>query len=142
MEWNTVETLFDLAGAVLLGGLTVLDVKNKRIPVICPFVFGVVSFIFRGASMVFDTMLGMAPGAVVIIVSLFSKGQIGIGDGIVIIFLGGMLGGSESVEVLILSLIFVFLFSAVGLLMKKLSKKTALPFIPFYFAAYLGVVYL
>lgn len=89
-----------------------------------------------------DTIFGMFPGIIVLAASVISKGQVGIGDGIVLTVAGGMLGGSESVEVFILSLLLVFIFSCIGLSIKKLSRKSALPFVPFYFAAYMGVVYL
>lgn len=89
-----------------------------------------------------DTIVGMFPGIIVLAVSVISKGQVGIGDGIVLTAAGGMLEGSESVEVFILSLLLVFIFSCIGLIIKKLSRKSALPFVPFYFAAYMGVVYL
>lgn len=89
-----------------------------------------------------DTIVGMFPGIIVLAASVISKGQVGIGDGIVLTAAGGMLEGSESVEVFILSLLLVFIFSCIGLIIKKLSRKSALPFVPFYFAAYMGVVYL
>ena len=74
--------------------------------------------------------------------SVISKGQVGIGDGIVLTVAGGMLGGSESVEVFILSLLLVFIFSCIGLSIKKLSRKSALPFVPFYFAAYGSCIFM
>lgn len=140
MGWEDIGFSYRLVGLVMLGGLTVIDLKNKRIPVIFPVIFGCLGFVLRGGSMFFDTVMGMVPGAIVVIVSLISQGQIGMGDGILILFTGGVLGVAESVEVFILSLISVCLFSSIGLVLKKFSKKTVLPYVPFYFTAYLGVV--
>lgn len=140
MDWEDIGFSYYVVGLVMLGGLTVLDIRKRQIPVIFPVIFGCFGFVLRGGSMVFDTVMGMIPGAIVVIVSIISQGHIGMGDGILILFAGGVLGAAKSVEVFILSLINVCLFSAAGLVLKKFSKKTVLPYVPFYFTAYLGVV--
>ena len=91
---------------------------------------------------ILDGAVGMVPGILVLLVRVAASGQIGFGDGILLISVSGILGGIESIEAFMLSLFLVSVFSLGGLILKKLSRKSKLPFVPFYFAAYMGVVYL
>lgn len=169
---KTFEWICKFTGAVILAILAVIDVRTKKIPLLLPLILGGLTILLWGIPIVrelteiesvengifacakapsvtdaalssgLDVVFGMFPGIVVFAVSLISKGQIGLGDSVLLLAVGGILGGVESMEVFILSLVFVFVFSCVGLVLKKLSRTSRLPFVPFYFVAYVGVVYL
>lgn len=68
---------------------------------------------------------------------LFSKGSMGAGDVKQAILLGLMLTGNYVVKTIMYGCIVAMVYSAVGMLRKKLTKKDALPFIPF---LYIGLI--
>ncbi len=142
MLWEHAEGVCYLVGAVMLAFLGVIDIKHKKIPMALPVLLGCAAVCIRGTSGLLTAAAGMVPGMMMLLGSRISRGQMGTGDGLLLICIGAMLGGVQSLEVFILSLFFVFIFSCAGLLFKKLSGKSELPFVPFYFAAYIGVVYL
>lgn len=142
MNWDNIYYICMALGAVILAILSVEDIRERKISIVIPAIYSVLVCAVKGYDMLAVTLAGMLPGLVICIMSFFMKGQIGLGDGLLIVFIGAVLGGDDSLKVFMLSFVFVFIFSCIGLAAKRLSKKTVLPFVPFYFAAYLGVVYL
>lgn len=157
MNVENVGWVCQLTATFILAVLAGLDIKGKTIPLAFAVILAGMAVLDRGLLMVFgitgstkgpilsvllDTLAGMLPGIGVLVASVVSRGQIGIGDGLLMLAIGGMLGGIQSTEVFILSLFLVFVFSCGGLILHRLTRTSALPFVPFYFAAYLGVVYL
>lgn len=84
-----------------------------------------------------DNILGLIPGAVLLIISFVSRGQIGIGDGCLVMMLGASLGIETVIRILTAALLLITVFSGVMLAMRKLKRKSTLPFIPFLFAGYI-----
>ena len=140
--WEHTEEWFRLAGTVILIFLAIWDVNKQEIPAAAPFFLGVGAAIFRGPGLIAGTLTGAVPGGVLMLMGFLCHGQIGIGDGVMAACMGMLLGGRESLETILLSFGFVFIFSCVGLAVRKLTRKSRLPFVPFYLAAYIGVVYL
>lgn len=142
MSWEEWEMYFELAAACLLGGLSLIDIWKKQIPVLLPIILGGLGIFVRGPELIGQTLAGMLPGALLLVVSLVSGGCIGLGDGIVLLFIGAILGGLTSLHVFMGSFCLIFVFSCIGLILKKMQRKSTLPFIPFYFISYLVVIYL
>lgn len=140
--WEHTEEWFRLAGTGMLIILSVWDVKKQEIPGAFPLLIGIGAAIFRGPGLIAETLMGAVPGGVLMFMGFLCHGQIGIGDGVMAACMGMLLGGRESLETILLSFGFVFIFSCVGLVLRKLTRKSRLPFVPFYLAAYIGVVYL
>ncbi len=140
--WEQTQDWFRLAGAVLLAFLSIWDIKKQEIPVAAPVILGIGAAFFRGPGLIAGTLTGAVPGGVLMVIGFLCRGQIGMGDGIMAASVGMLLGGRESLETILLSFGFIFIFSCVGLVARKLNRKSSLPFVPFYFVAYIGVVYL
>ena len=140
--WEHTEWLFRLIAAVILAVLSLWDLKKRKIPVLVPLFLGIGAALLRGPSLAAGTLAGAIPGSLLMLVSFLFQGQIGMGDGIMAACIGMMLGGRESLETILMAFGFIFIFSCAGLMFRKLSRKACLPFVPFYFAAYIGVVYL
>lgn len=79
---------------------------------------------------------GIIPGCFLIWLSWFSKGQVGIGDGIVFVVSGILLGFFETVVLLFVSLLFAAVSGGIMIFLKRLNRKDSLPFVPFIFAGY------
>jgi len=138
-----VELIMNFIGVMILGFLSLSDIKTKKISVFLPLAFGVCSvFIPWDLKNLSDALLGCIPGVVLLALNRPSKGQVGMGDGLLLVGMGLHLGMHKAFLAWFYSLGIVFLFSCIGLIMKKLRPKSCVPFAPFYMAAYIGVVVL
>ncbi len=138
-----VELVMDCIGVVILGVLTLSDIKTKKISVFLPLVFGLCSIVLPwDAQGLLHTLLGCLPGVILLILHWLSKGHIGMGDGLMLLGMGFHLGLLKAFTAWFYSLGILFVFSCIGLMMKKLKPKNQVPFAPFYLAAYIGVVVL
>lgn len=79
---------------------------------------------------------GIMLGIILLGIGQLTKGQIGEGDGIVFIATGIALGFWNNCMLLVGALFLSFLGSLILLLMKKITLKAKLPFLPFVFAAF------
>jgi leader peptidase (prepilin peptidase)/N-methyltransferase len=82
-------------------------------------------------------IVGAAVGVFVILLSLMTGGKIGIADGILLCITGLGLGFWGNVELFCLALLLAAGLSMALLVMRKVSRRTSLPFIPFMFAGYI-----
>ena len=71
------------------------------------------------------------PGPAFTATDLITEKKVGIGDGIMLLLIGGMEGAGVVWAVFCLALFVQSLAAAVLLICKKANRKTALPFIPF-----------
>ena len=85
-------------------------------------------------------LLGLLPGAGLLAFSFLTREAIGIGDGLLFLMLGSLLGLEESLVLLTLSLM-LSLFAAIGIWIKKKSKKTMFPFVPIVLLSYVFVLW-
>lgn len=86
----------------------------------------------------YDILLGMILGAIFFVISVLTNESIGKGDGIVIFTLGSIMGVETSFQMLVWALILCAVFSLGGIIIKKLSLKSKIPFVPFLFVG--GVI--
>ncbi|HHT97767.1 MAG TPA: hypothetical protein GXZ90_07725 [Clostridiales bacterium] len=84
---------------------------------------------------------GAIVGFIVISISIITRSKIGIGDGIVLIMTGVVLGFWQNLELLLYALSIAALISIVLLILKKVNKKDSLPFVPFILISYFVVLY-
>ena len=120
----------------------IFDIKKKSIPL--PLIVGG-GIVLLFLSLLDHNMnwmvsiLGAVLGAVLLLLSKILRGAIGVGDGLVVLLVGFVMGIYGGCVVLFYSLFLASLFSIVMLCLKKLKKKDSIPFIPFLFISYLGV---
>lgn len=125
--------------------MMIWDLKRREISLGITAIVAVIltarqlSAVFAGQVSLFLGFSGVLIGIVLMAVSIVSRGQIGVGDGILFVVSGMLLGLYENIVLLFLSLITAS-FVGVGLLiLRKGSRKDKLPFAPFVFAGY-GVI--
>lgn len=90
----------------------------------------------------FDIIGGFLVGVTLIIISKISRGQIGIGDGLIFCVTGIGLGFWNNVCLLLYSLFLAAIFAGFIFIIKHTNKKQFIPFVPFVCIGYVGVLLL
>ena len=83
-------------------------------------------------------LIGMTLGAVLVAVSKWSKEALGIGDALLILMIGMGMGIYQTALVVFYALFVTSVVCAVLLMMKRVGKKTRIPFVPFLLLGYVG----
>ena len=118
---------------------SVWDCKVRKIPLwICHVgVFFIIMCELLTKEISLQKMIGgILVGLFLLGLTKITRGQIGLGDGIVFIVIGLGIGLKESFLLLLESLFLLFLFCLIGLIVKKIKIKQRIPFLPFVFTAY------
>ena len=89
---------------------------------------------------VLNSIIGIAEGLLLILISVMTKGQIGMGDGILLAACGLMLGGKDNFIMFFFACLFSAVVSGLIMLVKKADKKTKIPFVPFMITGFLVMV--
>lgn len=129
---------------VSLGIFAVLDIKYQEISVLPVLVLGVVISGVRlwNGTGVAELLLGLIPGVFLLLASFFTRGSVGVGDGLVLLVLGIGCGFERTVFMFWTALFAGGVYAAILLLSKKAGRKTLFPFLPFLFLGYtLGVLW-
>lgn len=128
-----------------LSGMSVLDIKNRRLPVWMLAAGGFFAVVFqvcwKGAPLILVVSGGIV-GMIFLAVSKVTKEAFGYGDSVLIGVLGIYLGFWNLLNLLAMA----FLLSAVAaiwaLAKQKFTRKTVLPFVPFLGTGYLLMLFL
>lgn len=121
----------------LLVGFGLEDMRRRSLPISLLLVVFVVAVTLR-LLLVGDAMQGVAGGVVggmVCVIGKISRGQIGSGDGLLLIVTGILLGFWKNMELMLAGLFFCAIFSAVVLVLLRKGRKYRIPFVPFLAAA-------
>lgn len=134
---------------VFLGGVlmvcAMIDMKKREIPLILlgsAFMILCLSFPLHNNITWIEGIGGVLIGITLFGVNKISRGQIGSGDAFVFCITGVYLGFWENLNLLLYSLFIAAVFSIGLIIIKKVHRKYAIPFVPFVFLAYLGRVVL
>lgn len=85
--------------------------------------------------------VGMLSGILLVLLSKATKGQIGMGDAIVLTVTGVVFGFWDNLFLLFYSLVLSAVHAAILLIMKKIHKKQSIAFLPFVAIGTLGVIF-
>ena len=148
-----------LAACVFLWMAAIPDFKTRRIPVWIPAVFlaaAAAADLFPPAVMFAgrllpsvsaaeqclssmldrrDLLAGAVPGAVLLLISLLTRGKIGEGDGICLLVCGLFVGITQTILITKTALLLAAAVSAVLLFTRRLRAQEQIPFVPFLAAA-------
>lgn len=132
----------DIVAVVMLGVmLLVFSIEDIRKKSLCIYAVAAAlivmllysAFVNRDA---LNILLGMIPGAVLAVLSFFSDGKVGLGDAFVFGTVGVWCGLTVTLSILFVALLTCAVTGIVLMIMKKATRKTALPFVPFVFLGY------
>lgn len=118
----------------------VFDIKYKMIPISVILLFGAVSilfFILIYRDVWINHLEGACVGILILVVSKVTKGSIGEGDALLLIFLGLLLGLREVGLILIIAVTLGAVWSGILIVFRKANRKTAFPFVPFLLTSYI-----
>lgn len=125
----------NIVQGILLGILCLEDLKNKQISMLLTFAFGICSLLYgflklkNGTMTFFEMCLGIGTGFILLGISVLSREQIGVGDGIISILLGASYG-LNNITILCVASILASVYGLFLLIRKKADKKTTMPFVP------------
>lgn len=123
----------------LLGLCTWEDVRKREVTVIYILLFGiagVVMHLFFPICSIYSVLWGGLLGVVMMIVSAVSRGNIGMGDGILLVVTGVYLGGSDNLELFLTGLLLAAVWSLGLFVFKKKRGNDEIAFIPFLLISY------
>ena len=131
--------LSELVVLLCLAVLAGIDLKIRKIPVLPVLFLGLFSVGFRlwAGIGLWELAAGMIPGVILLGLAVCTGESIGIGDGLVLLVLGGFAGIVRTVAVLGVALVLAAALSVCLLLLKKVKRKTELPFLPCLCGGYL-----
>lgn len=130
--------LFLTAGFLCI--LSVSDIRTKTIPGWAAPVFGagmIVIHIFLKDLSFTGCLAGLIPGAVLLLLSVAFRSQIGTGDGAAVLVCGLATGFEKTFAALTAAFVFCAIFSGILLILKRIRRSDSLPFLPFLAAAYM-----
>lgn len=114
--------------------LSIIDIKNREISIIAiclGLIFAPVFYLLQENPQLYSNLLGLIPGAVLMLISYASRGQIGIADALLTAVIGGAVGIADCIVIVGVALLSVAPVSGVMLATGKFDRKSRLPFVPF-----------
>lgn len=127
-----------VTGLLLLNGLW--DWKKKEIcvwSILLSIPVGIGLNLLKGFRSPGEMLWGVGTGAVIILLSLLTKGAVGFGDGLLLCVTGMLLGPAENLELMTLGALLCAAVLGTGLLFGKTGWKERFPFVPFLLLAQL-----
>lgn len=135
---KSIQILITIMILVFLGVSAYCDCRWKRIPWCVQgmgFIFVCISIIVQWKESYNNFFLAIVPGVFLLFLAWVTKENIGYGDGISVLLLGGMAGLRNCIWVLCFSLILLSITGLVLLVIKRVNRKTKIPYLPFLFVA-------
>ena len=120
--------------------IAVKDIKTRTVSPIALIFGGMISITTQLLFKRMDFWIvfgGAAIGAVCMMISKFTKEGLGYGDSLVILILGTYLGFYDLLLVLSTAFFLLLCVSIPALCIRKMSRKYALPFLPFLTCGYI-----
>lgn len=123
---------------------SIVDLKTKIIPdklIILGIALGILMMFLNHGLSIISPLLGFViSGGIIAVISIITKGAIGIGDAKLFACIGIFLGLQSTLGIMMLSTIISGLTGLILLTFKIANRKTTLPFAPFILAATIFVI--
>ncbi|MDK2807283.1 MAG: hypothetical protein PWP24_12 [Clostridiales bacterium] len=132
-----------LMAAGTLFWMSLEDIKTKSVSLKAIgllFLLGVFNFLFGSAPTWWSLLMGAVLGILLILFSFASRQKLGMADALSITGLGVLFGVELSFLIFVAALFLLLLVSIPGLFCKKISLTSELPFLPFLFVSFIGVI--
>lgn len=140
---DVIQILMKAILLIILLVCGIQDIKSKRISlwiIILGALLIVSGALISGRCSVFDRIGGLAVGACVLLISIATKGKIGLGDGLLLCVTGLTLGFWGNIELFGLALLLAAVLSIFLLVFRLADRKKSIPFVPFLFFGYLFIM--
>lgn len=127
---------------IFLMAASVWDILKRKIPVIY-LIAGTITALFAlilSSEIVWgEILLGGITGIAFFLLSKYTKESIGYGDSWMIFILGITVGVWKLMVILGIAFLAAIIAAGIGIMERKITKKSRIPFYPFLLIGYLGV---
>jgi leader peptidase (prepilin peptidase)/N-methyltransferase len=121
------------------------DIRNKKINIILiisGFLVLSISSVICGEVSLLSRLAGLSLGLLLLGLHPITRGQIGIGDGLIVCTTGLCFGFSQNAILLVYALFAAAIVSMILILFFRANRKNTIPFIPFLLLGYVGVLFI
>jgi len=125
---------------------TLWDLKKNMVPKNYLVIWGIQSIIYfsfeiiHGKS-VLDIFIGLIPGIVAIVLSVITREQIGMGDGLILLSVGCFQSIKDILSMLFFSFVILTIISIFLLAIRRVGRKSQVPFVPFMLMGQIIVIF-
>ena len=138
-EEDMREALLETILLGFLGACAWQDHRERRISVrmlLLAGILGVILDLWLLETTVMELIWGVLPGIALLAVSWASRGEIGAGDGLMVMVMGVYLGAGSVLGVFFCASVFAGIMGFILLFFYKKKRDHEMPFAPFLLAAY------
>lgn len=132
--------------AAWLVPLSIMDIKSKRVPVWMLWIGTAVAagvLLYEGINSgpnIWSICRALMPGMILLVIA-FVTGKAGMADGVILMLLGALTGYGDCMAAALGGLLLTALLSGILLALRKVSRNTKIPFVPFLTAGWIIAVW-
>ena len=130
----------ELCTVVFLAMNSWLDIRRREISLFLTVVYagcGIIYSILQGRK-IQDVLIPAGIGILFLAAGLISRGAIGAGDCWILLALGALLDTETYIRMLCIGFFLAAVWSGILLVIRRKSRKTEIPLVPFLLAGYIG----
>ena len=130
----------ELCTVVFLAMNSWLDIRRREISLLLTVVYagcGIIYSILQGRK-IQDVLIPAGIGILFLAAGLISRGAIGAGDCWILLALGALLDTETYIRMLCIGFFLAGFWSGILLVIRRKSRKTEIPLVPFLLAGYIG----
>ena len=130
----------ELCTVVFLAMNSWLDIRRREISLLLTVVYagcGIIYSILQGRK-IQDVLIPAGIGILFLAAGLISRGAIGAGDCWILLALGALLDTETYIRILCIGFFLAAFWSGILLVIRRKSRKTEIPLVPFLLAGYIG----
>ena len=117
-----------------------LDIRKREISIPVTLLFGLAGVVYsvRTGRTMTDYLIPLGIGILILGGSVLTRGQVGMGDGWMLLALGCMLRMECYIQVACIGMLLAAAYSGVLMLVFRKNRKTEIPLVPFLLLGYVG----
>lgn len=127
---------------IILIPACIWDIKEKSVSILVTgagILAGLAINVLLEIDKVPKLFLCIIPGVFLLVCAWITEEAIGYGDGLVMLAIGNIVGLANSAKILFFALLIASFYSAGLMIVKKVGKKTVVPFVPFLLIGVLSI---
>lgn len=117
-----------------------LDIRKREISIPVTLLFGLAGVVYsvRSGRTMTDYLIPLGIGILILGGSVLTRGQVGMGDGWMLLALGCMLRMECYIQMACIGVLLAAAYSGVLMLVFRKNRKTEIPLVPFLLLGYVG----
>ena len=117
-----------------------LDIRKREISIPVTLLFGLAGVVYsvRTGRTMTDYLIPLGIGILILGGSVLTRGQVGMGDGWMLMALGCMLRMECYIQMACIGMLLAAAYSGVLMLVFRKNRKTEIPLVPFLLLGYVG----